>query len=79
MKTLLVAVAMLFAFTGAALAGNCPNELKTIDAKLSAVKLAPEEIIKVKALRNKGAQEHMDGKHGDSMKSFAEAKNMLGI
>ena len=34
MKTLLVAVAMLFAFTGAALASNCPNELKTIDAKI---------------------------------------------
>ena len=37
MKTLLVAVAMLFAFTGAALARNCPNEVKTIEAKSSAV------------------------------------------
>ena len=80
MKLLSSVVAISFvAFTGAALASNCPNELKTIDAKLSAVKLAPEEIIKVKALRNKGAQEHMDGKHGDSMKSFAGAKKMLGI
>ncbi|MSQ05071.1 MAG: hypothetical protein EXR40_03665 [Nitrosomonadaceae bacterium] len=70
---------ILIAFSGVVLAGNCPNELKTIDAKLSAVKLAPEQMMKIKDLRNKGAQEHMDGKHGDSMKSLGEAKKMLGI
>lgn len=64
---------------GGALAHNCPNEMKTIDAKLPVVKLSNEHAAKVKALRAEGEAAHKAGKHDESMKALGEAKKLLGI
>jgi hypothetical protein len=63
-----------------ALAHNCPNEMKAIDAKLAtSPKLSEADMAKVKQLRADGEAAHKAGKHDDSMKALGEAKKVLGI
>jgi len=62
-----------------ALAHNCPNEMKAIDAKLPSAQLSAEAMSKVKDLRAKGEQWHKEGKHTESMAALAEAKKLLGM
>lgn len=79
MKKFLLA-ATLALTCGLALAHNCPNEMKAIDAKLaSGVKMADADMAKVKTLRADGETAHKAGKHDDSMKALGEAKKLLGI
>jgi hypothetical protein len=79
MKKLLIA-AVLASSAGLALAHNCPNEMKAIDAKLATnPKLSDADAMKVKQLRSDGEAQHKAGKHDDSMKSLGEAKKILGI
>ena len=79
MKRLLFA-AVLAVSAGFALAHNCPNEMKAIDAKLATnPKLSDADMAKVKQLRSDGEAQHKAGKHDDSMKSLGEAKKILGI
>ena len=79
MKSALVATVLAFAAV-AALAHNCPNEMKAIDAKLAtSPKLADADAAKVKQLRADGEAAHKAGKHDDSMKALGEAKKLLGI
>lgn len=80
MKKLLSVAAALALASGAALAHNCPNEMKAIDAKLATnPKLAAADMDKVRKLRADGEAAHKAGKHDDSMKALGEAKKMLGI
>ena len=63
-----------------ALAHNCPNEMKAIDAKLATnPKLSDADASKVKQLRADGEAAHKAGKHDDSMKALGDAKKILGI
>ena len=79
MKKLML-TALLFAASTLAVAYNCPNEMKAIDAKLATnPKLADADAAKVKALRAEGEAAHKAGKHDDSMKALGEAKKLLGI
>ncbi len=79
MKTALMATALALA-AGTALAHNCPNEMKAIDAKLATnPKLADADAARVKQLRADGEAAHKAGKHDDSMKALTEAKKILGI
>lgn len=77
----LISVAAAFAFaSGVALAHNCPNEIKAIDAKLATNPSIPAaDLAKIKTLRADGEAAHKAGKHDDSMKALGEAKKMLGI
>jgi hypothetical protein len=80
MKKLLTVAAALALASGAALAHNCPNEMKAIDAKLATnPKLAAADMEKVRKLRADGEAAHKAGKHDDSMKALGEAKKLLGI
>ncbi len=74
----LLAILLLSAATGA-LAHNCPNEMKAIDAAMTSTKLSGAELEKVKSLRADGEKFHKEGKHAESMKALGEAKKMLGI
>jgi hypothetical protein len=75
-----VSVVALVAFSGAAIAHNCPNEMKAIDAKLATKPaMSKENMDKVSKLRADGEAEHKAGKHTESMKSLGEAKKLLGI
>ena len=79
MKKLLLTIALAGA-AGLALAHNCPNEMKAIDAKLATnPTLSDADAAKVKQLRADGETAHKAGKHDDSMKSLGEAKKLLGI
>ena len=82
MRSLLQTAAFVLLATAAsaALAPNCPNEMKAIDAKLATnPSLSAASAAKVKQLRADGEAQHKAGKHDDSMKSLAEAKKILGI
>jgi len=77
MKRLLLMLG-LAGFAGVALANNCPNEMKAIDAKLATAKLSEADAAKVQDLRAKGEAAHKAGKHDESMKALAEAKKAIG-
>ncbi len=74
----LIAIALLSA-ASLALAHNCPNDMKAIDAALPSTQLSGASLDKVKALRAEGEKLHKEGKHAESMKALGEAKKMLGI
>lgn len=79
MKQLLLGVALCGA-AGLALAHNCPNEMKAIDAKLATKpQLSEPDAAKVKLLRADGETAHKAGKHDDAMKALGEAKKLLKI
>jgi hypothetical protein len=78
MRTILLAVALAGA-AGVALANNCPNEMKAIDAKLASAKLSDADMAKVKKLRAEGEAAHKKGDHATSMKQLGEAKKIMGI
>ena len=79
MKKLLITVVLASA-AGLALAHNCPNEMKAIDAKLASnPKLSDADAAKVKKLRADGEAAHKAGDHAASMKALGDAKKILGI
>jgi hypothetical protein len=72
---LLLATAM-----GSALAHNCPNEMKAIEAKLAAgTTLSAADTAKVRTLLAQGEAAHKAGNHDESMKLLGEAKKIVGI
>ena len=78
MKRLSLAIALAFV-ASTALAHNCPNEMKAIDAALPKSKLNSDEMALVKKLRADGEQLHKAGKHSESMEALGKAKKMLKI
>lgn len=79
MKTIPTLLLLLVA-APLALAHNCPNEMKAIDAKLNSTSgMSAENMAKVKQLRAEGETYHKEGKHDESMKALGEAKKLLGI
>jgi hypothetical protein len=78
MKSIVLAAALALA-ASPALAHNCPNEWKAIDAALPKAKLDQKQMAEVKKLRAEGEKLHKDGKHAESMASLGKAKKMLGI
>ncbi len=82
MKSLtLSAVALALALSsGAAVAFECPADMKKIDAALAKnPSLSSDQMSKVKELRASGEQLHNSGKHGESVKALREAMAILGI
>lgn len=76
----LLTAAALGLAAGSALAHNCPNEMKAIDAKLAtSPKLSDAELAKVKTLRSEGEAAHKAGNHDASMKALGDAKKILGM
>ncbi|RPI47508.1 MAG: hypothetical protein EHM59_04175 [Betaproteobacteria bacterium] len=78
MRSLLAAIVLTFA-ASAALAHNCPNEMKAIDAALPGAKLDAAKMSELKKLRAEGEKLHKEGKHTESMAALGKAKGMLGI
>jgi len=75
----LIAVACLFASTGA-LAGHCPVDMQQIDAALqNNPKLTAEQLQQVKQLRAEGETLHKGGKHQESVAALGKAKEILGL
>jgi len=79
MKKIVLTLALAGA-AGLAMAHNCPNEMRAIDAKLAtSPTLAEADMAKVKQLRADGETAHKAGKHDDSMRMLGEAKKLLGL
>ena len=77
-KIALLALPLAFA-SSLAIAHNCPNEMKAIDAALPGAKLTAAQSAEVKKLRAEGEQLHKAGKHAESMAALGKAKGVLGI
>jgi hypothetical protein len=77
-RTVLAAAALALA-SGVAYAGNCPNEMKAIDAALPKAKLSEAQMAEVKKLRAEGEKLHKSGKHSESMAALGKAKKILKI
>jgi outer membrane murein-binding lipoprotein Lpp len=74
--------AMLIAaavFPSSLLAGNCPVEMRAIDAALPKAKLNEKQAAEVKKLRADGEKLHKEGKHAESMAALGKAKGILKI
>ncbi len=78
MKRFALLISLLF-FSSLALAHNCPNEMKAIDAALPKAKLDAKQTAEVKQLRADGEKLHKDGKHTESMAALTKAKGILGV
>ena len=79
-KALLPLGALMLAASMGAMAHNCPNEMKAIDAALAKnPALSAAQMDEVKRLRADGERFHKEGKHGESMSALGEAKKLLGI
>ena len=77
--TRIALTAALVLVSSLALAHNCPNEWKAIDAALPKAKLDDKQMAEVKKLRADGEQLHKDGKHSESMETLGKAKKILKI
>jgi hypothetical protein len=78
MKHIALAAVLALAST-AALAGNCPADMRAIDAALPKAKLNVAQTAEVKKLRADGEQLHKAGKHAESMAALGKAKGILGL
>lgn len=79
-KALAIVAGLALLGAGAALANNCPNEIKAIDAKLATKPALSKDVLdQVAKLRAEGDTQHKAGKHAESMKALGEAKKLLGI
>jgi hypothetical protein len=75
-----IAIAAVLALASSlALANNCPNEWKAIDAALPKAKLDAKQTEEVKKLRAEGEKLHKEGKHSESMATLGKAKKILKI
>jgi hypothetical protein len=82
MKRIALAAAFALASSIASfpiLAGNCPVQMKAIDAALPKGKLDAKQAAEVKQLRADGEKFHKEGKHAESMAALGKAKKILGI
>lgn len=77
-KGFLIAAATVF-LAGPAFAFHCPKDMAAIDAALPTAQLSEADKTKVMELRATGEQQHKSGDHASSVKTLAQAKEMLGI
>jgi hypothetical protein len=78
MKKMLIAATFVL-FSAPAFAGQCPVDMKKIDAALANASLSTAQLAEVTALRTEGESQHKSGDHGDSVATLAKAKAILGI
>ena len=80
MKRIAIAAILTAVLVGPALAGQCPLDMKKIDAALGASpQISAAQMTEVKKLRAEGEKQHKGGQHGASVKTLAKAKEILGI
>ncbi len=80
MKRIAIAAILTAVLAGPALAGQCPVDIKKIDAALGASpQISATQMTEVTKLRAEGATQHKSGQHGASVKTLAKAKEILGI
>ena len=78
MKKMLIAAAFVL-LSAPAFAGQCPGDMKKIDAALANASLSAAQLAEVNTLRAEGERLHKSGSHGSSVETLAQAKAILGI
>lgn len=74
------AVAIGILTASSAMAGQCPNMVKAIDAALAGTtQLSQAQKDETMALRDEGDKLHKAGKHAESVATLTKAKDILGI
>ncbi len=80
MKTIAIAAFLCATLAGPVLAGQCPLDMKKIDAALAqSPQISAAQLAEVTKLRSKGEAQHKSGQHGGSVETLAQAKEILGI
>jgi hypothetical protein len=80
MKRVAIAVFLSAILAGPALAGQCPVDMKKIDAVLAQnPQISAAQLAEVTELRAQGEVQHKGRQHGASVKTLAKAKEILGI
>lgn len=80
MKRIAIAAILTALLAGPALAGQCPVDMKKIDAALAkGSQISTAQMAEVTALRAEGEAQHKGGQHGAAVKTLAKAKEILGI
>lgn len=80
MKHIALAAILSAILAGPALAGQCPVDMKKIDAALAQnPSISAAQLAEVTELRATGEVQHKSSQHGASLKTLAKAKNILGI
>ena len=81
MKVRMFFAALVAVFATSVWAGQCPADIKMIDAAMleNKAQLNDRQLQDVMKLRDEGEALHAAGKHAESMAVLARAKNALGI
>ena len=78
LKPFAAAVALALLATPA-FAGQCPKDMKKVDATLDKTKVTGPNLAKAISLRAKGGKLHKSGKHRESIAALAGAMKALGM
>lgn len=77
---LLLSTAIALAVTGSAVAGQCEDDLATVDSALTASPaVSTEELVKVQKLRNAAATDAASGDKDNCVAKLSEAKAILKV
>ncbi len=80
MKRIAMAAILTAVLAGPALAGQCPVDMKKVDAALAAgPQISAAQMAEVATLRAEGEKQHKAGQHGAAVTTLAKAKDILGI
>ncbi len=80
MKRIAIAAILATVLAGPALAGQCPVDMKKIDAALATgPQISAAQMTEVATLRAEGGKQHKGGQHGAAVTTLAKAKDILGI
>lgn len=79
MKTFILAAALALAISGAALAGQCQDDIEKIDAALAGSDVSPDQRAQLEDMRNQAVQLCGAGNEAEGLDVTAEAKAMLNI
>lgn len=79
MKTLIVAIGLVWTFAVPASANDCPNQIKNLEAMAKAMPGDEATMKKVLALTDLAKTEHAYGNHSASLADVKEANNLLGM
>ena len=78
LKPFAAAVALVLLATPA-FAGQCPKDMKKVDAALDKNMVSGANLAKAISLRYKGEKLHKSGKHSESVAALAAAMKALGM
>ncbi len=79
MKRIILIAFLAAGLASPALAGQCPKDMKAIDAALAKnPQLSADQSAEIKKMRAEGAKLHKSGNHAGAVETLAKAMKILG-